>query len=572
MGLLLSGCNLNKSFGEKEVLKDISFAIRERERIGLVGANGSGKSTLAAVIAGILDFDSGVLLKHKKNLRIAYLDQDVYKDTDLLPLPNSHNSQESFVDHHALLAVSKRLKVKDKLWGDPVTRQRLSGGEKTRLHLTRVWISEPDLLILDEPTNNLDAEGIEWLHRELETFKGSVILISHDRYFLDSCAERILEMDNGCLTEYAGNYSFYRDTKQQDLASKLQAYAAQEKYKSKITEEINRLKGWSEKAHAESTQKEGFKEYYRVKAKKMDKAVKSKIRRLEKLQTEGLEKPKEEKRIKFNFNAAGDKGQRILAAQDLGKAYGRQVLFKDSSFFVSRGEKVGIVGPNGCGKTTLLRLVMSVEKADKGELYLNPNLKFAYLNQDFLDLPGERGFLQFLGAEKGSRRTEALTLMANMALDKTLWHKSLGQLSLGEKMKVKIISLILDDYNLLLLDEPTNHLDLPSREKLEESLLSYAGTILMVSHDRYLLERVCDHFLIFADNRIIRSEKLEFGPVQGNEPTPQAVTAEEKLLIETRLAYILGALNNYSPGSPDYLKLDKEYQDLIKRRKDWDKN
>lgn len=577
MTLLLSCRGIKKDFGEVSLLKDINLDIAMGERVGLVGHNGSGKTTLANIIFGSSEKHGGDILWNQKDVGIGYLMQSTfYTSTTFNKMFSNNNNKHSlrnFLETSSYLGLEK---VQD--WNDERLRG-LSGGEKTKLALASIWVSKPDLLLLDEPTNHLDFSGVQWLIEELKKYYGAILIISHDRYFLDKSVNRIIEIEDGQINNYRGNYSYYRDEKKRRYESQLHGYLVQEKYKEKIAQDIDNLKGWSSKAHKQSRQKaleiSGRKEYFRAKAKKMDKQVKSKLKRLEKIEIEGIEKPKEEERVNFIFKDAEKRGKRVLEARDITKAYGERVLFRDSSFYISHGDKVGVFGPNGCGKTTLIKAIMGEEILDSGDLFVSPSAKISYLSQDVLDLDGEKTILNLLDVATKEERSMARTLLANMGFNKEMVKKPVKTLSLGERTRLKIAQLILGENNLLILDEPTNHLDIHSRERLEETLEAYNGTILLVSHDRYMMERICDKIIVFKDNEIQRIEsglreylnKLDNGESNNKVGDRGKNNKEENLILENRIAYLLGELSRFSPKDPEYQKLDLEFKELIKRKR-----
>ena len=577
MTLLLSCRGIKKDFGEVSLLKDINLDIAMGERVGLVGHNGSGKTTLANIIFGSSEKDGGDILWNQKDVGIGYLMQSTfYTSTTFNKMFSNNNNKHSlrnFLETSSYLGLEK---VQD--WNDERLRG-LSGGEKTKLALASIWVSKPDLLLLDEPTNHLDFNGVQWLIEELKKYYGAILIISHDRYFLDKSVNRIIEIEDGQINNYGGNYSYYRDEKKRRYKSQLHGYLVQEKYKEKIAGDIDNLKGWSSKAHKQSRQKaleiSGRKEHFRAKAKKMDKQVKSKLKRLEKIEIEGIEKPKEEERVNFIFKDTEKRGKRVLEARDITKSYGERVLFRDSSFYISHGDKIGVFGPNGCGKTTLIKAIMGEEILDSGDLFVSPSAKISYLSQDVLDLDGEKTILNLLDIATKEERSMARTLLANMGFNKEMVKKPVKTLSLGERTRLKIAQLILGENNLLILDEPTNHLDIHSRERLEETLEAYNGTILLVTHDRYMMERICDKIIVFKDNEIQRIEsglreylnKLDNGDSNNKVGDRGKNNKEENLILENRIAYLLGELSRFSPKDPEYQKLDLEFKELIKRKK-----
>lgn len=567
---MLIKCNgIKKDFGDIRVLKDINFEIEIGERVGLVGSNGAGKTTLANILLGELEYDGGEMIWGEEALKVGCLIQSTYYTSNTI----NHMFQNAKESIEGFLKTTSQLGLENvKNWGNS-RFDGLSGGEKTKLALAHIWSEKPNLLILDEPTNHMDFQGIQWLIDEMKKFKGAIIVISHDRYFLDESINRIIELEGGVTNSYKGNYSSYRNEKQRQYDSQLNAYVLQEKYKQKIEHDINQLKNWSEKSHRQSREKakqvSGKKEYFRVKAKKKDKQVKSKLKRLEKIELEGVIKPKAQMKINFEFSGVEKKGKRIIEATNISKAYGEHVLFKSSSFYILRGDRIGLFGRNGCGKSTLIETIMGKQSLNDGKLSISPSAKIAYLSQDVLDLSEEKTVLEVFDINSREKMSKAHTLLSNMGFSQHMLRKQIGQLSLGERTRIKIAQLILNENTMLVLDEPTNHLDLNSREKLEETLEAYNGTILIASHDRYMLERICDKLLVFEDNNIKRKAYgfKEFIDRSQKVNESQQNKEEEKMVLENRISYILGQLTQYGPQHPEYQKLDAEFSVLVKKKK-----
>jgi len=580
---LLKCRQIVRSFGDRQVLNGVNIEINSGDRIGLVGLNGSGKSTLARIITGDLTPDQGAVTVYKKNLKIGYLQQDASYTAG----PRQQNCSPEPEENGVFLATAGRIGLKKIPAGEEgMAETVLSSGERAKLAFSRVWASRPDLLILDEPTNHLDFQGAEQLVAELQKFNGAVLIISHDRWFLDQTVTKIYELTGGVAALYPGNYSYYREEKKRRFASQLHRYRNERKEEEMIRAEINRLREWSAKAHRESTKRSdirmGAKEYYRVKAKKLDRQVKSKIKRLERLKETATPKPQAEPKLEFAFTAT-NRGRRIIDADGLSKAFGEKVLFQESRFFIQRGEKFGLIGPNGCGKTTLLRLFLGEERPDTGSLWISPTLNPGYLRQDLDDLDPSKSALEIMNLTAKEKLTAARTLLAHMGIDAGMATQPTGCLSLGERVRIKLVQLLLDEKDLLLLDEPTNHLDLPGRERLEEALSSYTGTIILVSHDRYLLETVCNKLLVFGRAHAgapVTVRRLEDGfagyarreEEQAGGPTEPAPEEAEEMVIENRIAFILGQLNRLTPGDPEYLRLDEEFQKLVKKKRELSRN
>lgn len=553
------------------ILEDIDLDIAQGDRIGLVGRNGAGKTTLANILAGPLDYDYGTIIGTRQQFNIGYLRQTEAEPElflNVLNMETEVNGEFQRLSSHLGI-------IRVKSWsGDRI--QKLSGGEKTKIALARVWAAHPELLVLDEPTNHMDYQGISFLISELSAYKGAAIIISHDRYFLDRTVSKIAEIDNGKLKMYPGNYSAYQQTRQKERESQFHRYESQQKAQNQIESKIKQLKSWSDKAHRESRQKAagrmGGKEYYRKKAKKRDQAVKSQIKRLEKMRQEGINRPEKEVQVNFDLTSRGHRGKSLVEGQDAGKCFGELLLFKDSSFYVKRGEKVGISGLNGCGKTTLINIIGGRENLDAGSIFVSPSARIAFLNQE---LPrGEKNsVLDTLKTLKLQERKNTHQLLLNLGLAYDRMQVPMGKLSRGERMKIAIGMGIMGEYDLLIMDEPTNHLDVYSREALEKSLIGFPGTILLISHDRYFLDRVCNVMLVFERQKIKRVEGNLSDYLSGQSSAAAAPgsnkndSREELLLVETQISRLLGEFNRYQPGEPAYMALDREYQQLLQRKK-----
>lgn len=494
---------IRKSFGEHEILQAVSFDIEEYDRIGLVGVNGCGKSTLLNILLGRIEPDAGQI-EFFSRPSVAMLDQAPMPGEELDRI-RDNQSYGAFRQTLGLLGAAPEKE------NHPV--EVLSGGEQMKLALSRLLAEKPELLLLDEPTNNLDLHGIDALIEQLSYYQGALLIVSHDRYFLDRVVTRVLELEEGKITEYLGGYTDYREEKARRYEEALHRYEAGQKEQERIDNAIHQVKNWAEKGHRESTKKAdqsgvkmGLKEKFRTRAKKKDSQVKSQVKRLERLKRDSEERPREEKRVHFEVTGNGKHGKRILEAENLAKGFGNHPLFANSSFVMLRGEHVALFGPNGCGKSTFVRMLQGTEAADNGRLWLSPSSRPFVLEQNVRSLPKEITPLQYYTGLWGRLDGRQRVLLANMGLRADLLNRKIERLSLGEQMKVKLAELILSKEDFIVLDEPTNYLDLHAREMLEDTLAEYGGTLLLISHDVYFLERTCDKVLLFEDGQL---QKLE---------------------------------------------------------------
>ncbi|MEH7226277.1 ABC-F type ribosomal protection protein [Bacillus sp. JJ1566] len=554
--LKISG--VHKSYGDKVILNNIEFDVKRGDRIGIVGNNGAGKTTLANILTGTIEMDKGNIEMPAGPISIGYVKQaavDALRDLEEAKISGDILEQTS------QLGLTK-VQTLDQKRG-----AHLSGGEKTKLSLAKVWASRSDLLLLDEPTNHLDFKGVEWLIEEMKAFPGAIIVISHDRYFLDKTVRKIIELEDGESFIYQGGYSDFYKEKERQYQSQLHHYDIQQKHKEKIENQMSNLQNWSDKAHRQSTKQEGYKEFYRVKAKKIDKQIKSKMKRLEKeLEKNKVEKPKEKEGIQFHMKQSKKRGKRIVEVKNGGMSFGERQLFQNIQFYVKFGERIGILGENGCGKTTLLRVMMGESELSTGELWKSDSLKIGYLSQDVTDMDETETILDYLGLTVKDEISEARTFFANIGFNADKINQTISTLSLGERTRVKLVKLLLDEVDLLILDEPTNHLDLASRESLEKMLQSYEGTILTVSHDYYFLEKMCNKLLVF-ENSIIK--RVEMGIEEyRQEPVTEQNKEEERLLIDNEISAAIGRLSLLTKDDPKYEELDKKLLALLKKKKE----
>jgi macrolide transport system ATP-binding/permease protein len=392
---LLKFFNINYEVNDLIIFEDISASIQQGDIIGVIGKNGCGKSTLLQLIKNDLVPAQGQIHWVKKDLKIVMVEQET----------ESHSS------------VGKNLfevKLLEK-WHVPTHDFRqLSGGEKLKARLAKGLSKEADLLLLDEPTNHLDEESIAFLRTQIKTYKGTIIFVSHDRYFLDSVATKIWSIEGKKLIEHKGNYSSYMKFREQKRLTQQREYEEQQKMVERIEGQMNELTSWSKKAHSQSTKQEGVKEYYRVKAKRIDAQVKSKQKRLEKeLERLKVDPLEAEYKVRFSMKANNKVGKRFLGVKNLTKSFEGRTLFKDSNFTIQHGEKISISGPNGSGKTTLLKIIVGQETAE-GEVWISPSANIGYLTQEVFDLPLEQTPEQLFYKETFEARGKVQNLMKHL--------------------------------------------------------------------------------------------------------------------------------------------------------------
>jgi macrolide transport system ATP-binding/permease protein len=541
---------LSVTYGDVTIFEKVSADIPEGEVIALVGPNGAGKSTLMDRIAGGREPSSGIVRWIGNRPSVTYFRQE-----EASPDLNMASGE--------VLAERKKWRLPEE-----VAYNTASGGERMKLRLSAALAEQSRLVLLDEPTNHLDREALERLIGQIRESRSAFIVVSHDRHFIDQVADRVWELDHGTLTEYEGNYTDYRNKKEAARAAQQKHYEQQQKKVARVHEQIAQLSDWSDKAHRDSTKKGGMKEYYRVKAKKKDIQIRSKRKRLEaELEKDGAEKPEEEASVTFDVKGGRRKGTRVFELRDVSKSFGPRRLFRNVRFTVLAGERLALLGPNGSGKTTLFRMLLG-EEPHEGEIWRTDGMAVGVLSQSVLDLPLSKTMEAYFSAATFEQQGKLRTDLANLGFTAEHWTLPLSSLSMGERLKVKLMRFILENTDVLLLDEPTNHLDLPSREELERTLGTFPGTLLFASHDRYFTEKLADGILVFGEGTV---RKLPITPAEWEEK--RSGTGEvgdgksreaERLRLDTERQAVLGKLSLLSPGDPEYPDLDRRFLELTR--------
>ena len=520
--MILSCQNISKAFVENQVLKNVSFHIEDHEKAAIVGINGAGKTTLLRIIVGEMTPDDGqVVLAKDKTL--GYLAQNSTVDTshtiyeellsvkaDLLRLEEKIRECENDMKHadgdaledlmkqytsltHAfetgggylyrseLVGVLKGLGFTEDEFSKPVAT--LSGGQKTRVALGRLLLQNPDLIILDEPTNHLDMNSIAWLETYLLNYKGAVLIVSHDRYFLDRIAGKVIEIDQSKATTFIGNYSDYAIKKEQLRVAAWNAYMNQQREIKHQEEVIEKLKSFNRE--------------------KSIKRAESREKMLDKIEV--IEKPSEVRTdMKLTLTPRILSGNDVLTVEHLSKSFDSHKLFTDVNFEIKRGEHVAIIGDNGSGKTTLLKILNGLVPADQGTFRLGSNVEIGYYDQEHHVLHSEKTLFEEISDDYPYlNNTQIRNVLAAFLFTGEDVFKRISDLSGGERGRVSLAKLVLSNANFLILDEPTNHLDIMSKEILEDALNGYEGTILYVSHDRYFINRTAHRILDLTEGQFI---------------------------------------------------------------------
>ena len=520
--MILSCSNITKSFGEKHILKQVSFHLEDHEKAAIVGINGAGKSTLLKIIIGELAADEGSVALGK-GTTIGYLAQHQDLDSEssiydaLLEVKRpiiqmeerirslelqmksasgdrleSMLSEYSRLNHEFEMAngyayqsevtgVLKGLGFTEDEFTKPINA--LSGGQKTRVSLGKLLLTRPDVLLLDEPTNHLDMESISWLETYLKSYSGSVIIVAHDRYFLDRVVTKIVELDNGEGSVFSGNYSAYSDKKAMLRDAKIRAYLNQQQEIKHQEAVITKLKSFNRE--------------------KSIRRAESREKMLEKI--DRLEKPVDiDDSMDIRLEPDVVSGNDVLSVNELAKSFDSQRLFSNVSFEIKRGERVAIIGNNGTGKTTLLKIINGLLEADSGEIRLGSKVHIGYYDQEHQVLHMDKTLFQEIqDTYPNMNNTQIRNTLASFLFTGDDVFKLIRDLSGGERGRVSLAKLMLSDANFLLLDEPTNHLDITSKEILESALCHYTGTVLYVSHDRYFINRTATRILDLTGQALI---------------------------------------------------------------------
>ena len=539
--------NLNKFFviGEN-LLQDLSFEIEEGERVAILGRNGCGKTTLFKIITGEMDYDGGeVYVNPNKKLGmisqiphfpLGYTVEDVLRSAfrEILAAKKKMEALEKAMEQGA---TQEQLKTYDSLVArfqagggydmdvevdkicnglgiTPAQRPQLfgslSGGEKTRINLARLLLEKTDILLLDEPTNHLDLNSVEWLENYIKTFKGTVLAISHDRYFIDQIAQRVIEITEGHAEFYTGNYSFYMEEKQARFDLQLKQYEQEQAKLKQLGYTVERMKGWG------------------INNRTLYRRTMSIQHRMERIRK--TERPKTEKTMKATFGEKDFSGDVVFKLKNLSKSFGDRVLFSDVNLSVEGGERIALLGDNGTGKSTFIKCLLGEEDC-QGKIQFGPTVKWGYLPQIIhFDHP-ERSLYDTMLYEKNLSPQQARDRLGAFLFQGEDVFKTVGTLSGGEQSRLRLCMLMDEKINLLILDEPTNHLDIASREWVEAAIEEFEGVLLFVSHDRYFIEKFAERIWLLEDGTIrdFRCDYRKYRSILEHEAMAKVLPAAPKV-------------------------------------------
>lgn len=541
--------HLTKSYTERLLFDDTAFSLNEGEKVGLIGVNGTGKSTLLKIVAGLVEPDSGSVVRGR-SLYIRYLPQIpefVDSDTVLESVERENASEPHFTSRDELLATAKNILNKLGITDHEAKINTLSGGQRKRVALASVLLSTADLLILDEPTNHLDSQMADWLEEYLKNFRGALLMITHDRYFLDSVTNRIVELDKGKLYSYQTNYEGYLQLKAERLDM---AQATERKRQTLLRTEL----AWMQRgARARSTKQ------------------KAHIQRFEALRDQ--KGPEFDRNVELE-SIASRLGRTTVELNGLCKSYGDKVLIQDFTYIFLKSDRIGIVGPNGSGKSTLMKMIAGWVQPDAGTVEIGQTVKLGYFSQESEDMDGSRRVIDYIRDVAEYVKTKDGSISASQMLERFLFPSSMqyttvDRLSGGEKRRLYLLRILMDAPNVILLDEPTNDLDIATLTILEDYLDTFPGIVVTVSHDRYFLDRVVNRIFAFEGNGVIRRYEGGFTDYQaaiskrdeGEQSVEKRGDEPEKPALNQSVNR-----NNWKEGQ----NLPKKKKLTFKEQKDWE--
>lgn len=518
--------NIKKNYELKNILDGFNLVVKSGERVALIGQNGSGKSTILKIISGQETIDNGAI-NIRKGSTIGMLNQ-IYEneDTDILvkdflyesfseilqiekqlrnleekmtyeqnidlletvinkygKLQEKYQTMGGYEIQEKFSKICSKFNLSEKMLGQ--NYNYLSGGEKTKINLAKLLLKKPDILLLDEPTNHLDFESLNFLEEFVKNYKGTILIVSHDRYFLDKVITKTILLENGKDNVYYGNYSYFIKEDERRTLAKFENYKNQQKQIEKMKESIKTLRKFGEIAKNEMFFKRA-------------KSIEKKLEKMEVLEKVDLN----QRSIDLKFNIENRAGKDVIKIQNLSKRFESKIIFENANMTLTYGEKVALIGKNGAGKTSLIKMILGEDLQFSGEIKLGASIKMGYIPQNIIFENTNQTILEFFLDDNSFTETQARAKLAKYGFRGENVFKKIGFLSGGEKVRLLLIKLIQKDINFLILDEPTNHIDVDTRELLEEALAEYSGTVLFVSHDRYFINKLADRVVNIEDYKI----------------------------------------------------------------------
>ena len=535
---LLNVEQVSKTFTERELLSHVTFGIEEGDKIGVIGINGTGKSTLLQIIAGVTEPDEGQVVKGNA-VTIEYVAQHPVFDEEKSILENVIAGRKGRGENWNVEGEAKALLTRFAIDYEHETVRTLSGGQRKRAALVRTLLDPSDILILDEPTNHLDNEMVEWLEERLVAYPGAVVLVTHDRYFLDRVTNKIFELNRGKIYRYDTNYTGFLQLKTEREEMEL---ATERKNRSLYRKDLEwMLRG----ARARSTKQ------------------KAHIQRFEALRDR--EKPQAQRNVEMS-SAVTRLGGKTVEAEGLAKSFGEKVLFTDFSYVFLKGDRIGIIGSNGCGKTTLLKILLGLEEPDAGSVTVGQTVRFGYFSQENEALAEDERVIEYIRDTAEYVQTAEGTVTASamcerFLFDKTMQYAPIGKLSGGEKRRLYLLKVLMESPNVLVLDEPTNDLDIETLQVLEDYLDRFEGILITVSHDRYFLDRTCRRIFSFEAGGRIEQSEGGFSDYRERHPAGQETPAAEAEPVQKQ-AYVRTHAKKKTLGFKDQRDYDHIQEEI----------
>lgn len=542
--MLLVAEKISKSYLEKSIIHDVTFGIGEGDKIGIIGVNGTGKSTLLKILAGLDSPDSGMVIR-SNGVQIGFLPQNPEIDSNssvldyaLQGLPEKDRDTKAY----ECKTILTKLGITE--FERPISL--LSGGQKKRVSIASALVSNAQILILDEPTNHIDNEMVTWLEQYLASYRGALVMVTHDRYFLDRVTNKIAELSNGSLYLYEANYSQY-------LERKLERAEMETSRERKRQALLKKELAWIQRG----ARARGTKQKFRVERYEM---------------LSGQSAPSKENSLKIE-SLSSRLGKKIISVEHISKSYGEKLLISDFSYTLLRDDRIGIVGPNGCGKTTLLKMVTGLTSPDSGSVTIGETVRIGYFSQENDEMDLQQRAIDYIKdisqwIEMPDGTWSASQLMERFLFPADLQYTPIGRLSGGERRRLFLLGVLISAPNILLLDEPTNDLDIETLTVLEDYLDSFAGAVIAVSHDRYFLDRIAHHIFAFEPGGDIKayvggySDYLKLRPEQKTPKTPVSKAAAQKPRQNTKLKFTFREQQEYQQIDEMIASLEQQISDL----------